>query len=416
MNPTTLKAARALLVLGLAIGSFAANTAMAQGPTPEGTVITNIAVVNWTDANGNTYAPASASVQVTVGFAAGIDVIAGAATVTPAPGSIGNTLTFAIDNIGNGTDSASVAENISVGGIITVTGYQINGVGPIYNTLADLNLALAGTPISTGTGNGISVSVIYDVAAGVGGQPTVYTLTATSRRDVTVSNSDQTTINPTETLAVLVTPDGGQNLQYLPSNGSNYTFTFTVQNSGDGPEDFDLRGLVQDVTDVSIVSVNGVAGDSTRISLTAGASTPIDVVFSVLDVPAGTQDTVYLRARSVTGPGAAADSGFADLTVIRPSVTIAKAAYLDDKSGPLISNPVPGDFFQYRIQVTNGGTAPASSVVVTDDLPAEVTFNSTTDDGNWSSITFADPTVTANLTGTLAPGASAVFWIRVQVK
>ena len=107
--------------------------------------------------------------------------------------------------------------------------------------------------------------------------------------------------------------------------------------------------------------------------------------------------------------------GFADLTVIRPAVTITKAAYEDDQSGPLAANPVPGDFFQYRIEVTNNGTANATSVVVTDDLPAELTFDSTSDDGNWGAITFADPTVTAPLSGPLTPGNSAVFWIRVQV-
>lgn len=413
MFSSTWKAARTFGVMWLAAGLFAVGTA--SGQTPEGTVITNIAVVNWTDANGNSYAPDSASVSVTVGFAAGIDVIASAASVTPSPGSTSNTLTFTVDNIGNGSDSVTVAENISVGGIITVTGYQINGAGPTYNTLADLNNALAGTAIATGAGNGITVDVIYDVAAGVGGQSTVYTLTATSRRDNTVSDNDATTINVSETLSVAVTPDGGQSLQHLPSNGTNYTFTFTVQNTGNGSEDFDLRAYQQDVADVSIVSVNGVAGDSTRISLAAGASQDIDVIYSVLDVPAGTQDTVFLRARSVTGPGTAEDTGHADFSVIRPSVTITKAAYEDDKSGPLAGNPVPGDFFQYRIEVSNGGNAAASSVVVTDDLPSQVTYDSTTDDGNWSSITYSDPTVTANLSGTLAASSSAVFWIRVQV-
>ena len=404
-------AVRILLMTGLAV-AFAAPIAGAQ--TPENTVITNIAVVNWTDANGNTYTPDSASVNVTVGFAAGIDVIAGAASVAPAPGSTGNTITFDIDNIGNGTDSVTVGENISVGGIITVTGYQIDG-GPTLADMTALNSSLAGTAISTGAGNGITITVIYDVANGVGGQSTVYTLTATSRRDNTATDSDQTSIDPPEAVAVAVTPDGGQNLQLLPSNGANYTFTYSVQNNGDGPEDFDLRALFVDATDIAIVSVNGIAGDSTQISLASGASTTIDVIYSVLDVPAGTQDTVYLRARSVTGPGAAADSGFADLTVIRPSVTITKAAWEDDKSGPLAGNPVPGDFIQYRIEVANNGSAAASSVVVTDDLPAEVTYDSTTDDGNWSSITFADPRVTANLSGTLAAGNSAVFWIRVQI-
>jgi len=413
MNGRISVVARALIVAGLAIAPFA-NTALAQGPTPEGTVITNVAEVNWTDANGNSYTPVSASVDVTVGFAAGIDVTAQAATVTPASPSGGNMIDFVIDNIGNGADSATVAENISVAGIISVTGYQIDG-GPIQNTLADLNTALAGTSISIGAGNGITITVIYDVTIGQAGSSTVYTLTGTSRRDGSATDNDQTTIAPPENVAVTVTPDGGLNLQLLPSGATNYTQQYTVTNIGDGPEDFDLRALFVDASDIAIVSVDAVAGDSTQISLGAGANTTIDVVYQVLDRPAGTQDTVYLRARSVTGSPVAADSGFADLTVIRPAVTISKAAYEDDQSGPLAGNPAPGDFFQYRIEVANNGSANATSVVVTDDLPAELTYDSTSDDGNWGVITFADPTVTAPLSGPLTPGSSAVFWIRVQV-
>jgi hypothetical protein len=121
MNGRILTAARAVLAVGFVIAPFATNSALAQVPTPEGTDIINIAVVNWTDANGNSYVPDSASVTVTVGFGAGIDVAAGAATVTPASPTTGATITFDIDNIGNGSDSVTVAENISVGGIITVT-------------------------------------------------------------------------------------------------------------------------------------------------------------------------------------------------------------------------------------------------------------------------------------------------------
>jgi uncharacterized repeat protein (TIGR01451 family) len=413
MNGRISLVARALIVAGLAIAPFA-STALAQGPTPEGTVITNVAEVNWTDANGNSYAPVSASVDVTVGFAAGIDVIAQAATVTPASPSNGNTIDFVIDNIGNGADSAVVAENISVGGVISVTGYQIDG-GASQATLAALNDALAGTSISTGAGNGITITVTYDVLAGQAGLSTVYTLTGTSRRDGSATDNDQTTIAPPENVAVSVTPDGGLNLQLLPSGATNYTQQYTVTNNGDGQEDFDLRALFVDASDIAIVSVDAVAGDSTQVNLAAGANTTIDVVYQVLDRPAGTQDTVYLRARSVTGSPVAADSGFADLTVIRPAVTISKAAYEDDQSGPLAGNPVPGDFFQYRIEVTNNGSANATSVVVTDDLPGELTYASTSDDGNWGAITFADPTVTAPLSGPLTPGSSAVFWIRVQV-
>src|SRR5919206_5362162 len=97
----------------------AASRAHAQSPTPEGTVITNTATVSFTDANGNTYSNVSASVNVTVGFVAGIDV-AGAASVTPGSPSAANTLTFTIQNMGNDQDQFQVAENISVGSVITV--------------------------------------------------------------------------------------------------------------------------------------------------------------------------------------------------------------------------------------------------------------------------------------------------------
>ncbi len=414
MRRKMLLAARILFLVGL-VGTLAAGTAWGQ--TPEGTVITNTATVSWTDANSNSYTPVSAQVSVTVGFSAGIDAITGAASVSPSPGSTGNTLTFTIDNIGNGTDSVSVGENISVGGIISVTGYQINGAGPIYNTLADLNVALAGTAISTGAGNGITITVIYDAAIGTGGQSTDYTLTATSTRDNTESDAHATTINPAETLAVAVTPDGGQNLQHLPSNGSNYSFSFTVTNNGDGPEDFDLRALVQDASDVSIVSVNAVAGDSTRISLAAGANATIAVVYSVLDVAAGTQDTVTLRARSVTGPGTAEDSGFADLTVIRPSLVITKEVYRDDQSTVIggADTVLPGEYIQYKITVTNNGDADASGVHIDDLLPAQLTFDSTSPDAAGWTLTNSGNDVDADLSGALAPTASRYFWIRVQI-
>jgi uncharacterized repeat protein (TIGR01451 family) len=413
MFGTINRVTRTLLLAGLA-AALAVGTAEAQ--TAEGTVITNIAVVNWTDANSNTYTPDSASVNVTVGFSAGVDVIAAAASVNPSSPSTGNTISFDIDNIGNGADSVNVTENITVGGIITVTGYRIDA-GSWLTTLAEFNDSLSITSISTGAGNGITVDVRYDVASGQGGQSTVYQLTATSLRDGGVSDMDQTTINPGETLGVEVTPDIAQNRTHLPSNGTNYTFTFNVDNTGDGPEDFDLRALFVDASDVAIVSVNGVAGDSTQISLAASANQNIDVIYSVLDVAAGVQDTVFLRARSVTGPGTAADSGYVDFTVIRPAIVITKEACSDAQVCPLVGNPVPGDTIQYRVTVTNNGDAPASSVVVTDDLSTlPLTFDSTTDDGNWASIVEAAGMVTATLSGTLGSGGgSAFFWIRVSI-
>src|ERR1700720_1557680 len=88
------------IVLGVAV-LFAALTAVpANAQTPEGTVIRSIATVSFTDANSNTYASLADTVNVTVGFVAGANVIAGAATVGPAAPSTNDTLSFQVANIG----------------------------------------------------------------------------------------------------------------------------------------------------------------------------------------------------------------------------------------------------------------------------------------------------------------------------
>jgi uncharacterized repeat protein (TIGR01451 family) len=404
----------ALLTLGvLAVATATAQPATAQ--TPEGTVIRNIATVTFTDANNNAYAAVADTVDVTVGFAAALDVT-GAAAVTPASPSTANVLTFAIGNIGNGTDTVSVGETISVAGVISVTGYQINGVGTVYASLAALNTALSAVAIAQG--GSITVDVIYDVLAGQGGSTTNYTLTATSRRDGAVNDAATTAINPVQTFGVAVTPDGGQLLQHLPTNAAPaYQFTFAVQNTGNGTQNFNLTASSPGSAVITIVSVNGTAGTtSTLAALAAGASQNVIVEYTIASVAAGSTDTLYLTASPAGDPGTT-DDGFADVTVIRPALAIVKEAWLGDRSAQIAGDVLPGDFIEYNVTVTNTGTAPAASVVVTDALQvADVTYISNENTGGaWTSISFSSPTVTATLNGPLAAGGSAEFWIRVQV-
>jgi uncharacterized repeat protein (TIGR01451 family) len=403
----------ALFALGVfAVATMTAQTAAAQ--TPEGTVIRNIATVTFTDANNNAYAAVADTVDVTVGFAAGLSVT-GVASVTPASPSSSNTLTFTVNNLGNGDDSVSVAETITVGTVITVTGYQINGAGPTHGTLAALNTALSGTLIAAG--GSITVDVIYDVPAGQGGNTTDYTLTGTSRRDAGTSDAATATINPTETFGVAVTPDGGQNLQHLPTNAAPaYQFTFVVENTGNGAETFDLAGTSPGSAAITIVSVNGTAGTTSTVAIAAGATANVIVEYTIANVVAGTTDSLYLTATSQASP-ATTDDGFVDVTVIRPALSIVKQAWDGTRSAQIAGDVFPGDFIEYRVEVTNTGTAPAASVVVTDVLQtADVTYVSNEDPGaSWASINEAGGTVTATLSGSLAVGSSAFFWVRVQV-
>ena len=116
--------------------------------------------------------------------------------------------------------------------------------------------------------------------------------------------------------------------------------------------------------------------------------------------------------------GAVSDAGYADLTVIRPVITVTKAAYLDDQSTLLTGSDrvLPAQFIQYKISVSNGGAAAASSVHVDDVLPAQLTYNTMTGDAAGWTFSGSGNTRAADLSGTMAAGASRYFWIRVQVK
>lgn len=404
-------ASRVLGILAIAAAFGWLQPATAYGQTAEGTVIVNTATVTYTDANTNTYSSVNDNVSVTVGFSAGIDVVAAQATATPASPSTLNTLVFNVNNIGNGIDSVTVAETNSDATVLTVTKYTYNATD--YATIALLNTALAAAAIPAARTAAITVE--YSIASNKGGQPSTYTLTGTSRRDGTATDNDLTLVTPGLTGTVATTPDGVQNITQLPSNGTNYTFTFNVANNQNGSDNFNLVATSPGSAVITIVSVNGVGGASTTITLAASANQNIDVIYSVATAAAaGAQDTLSLAATSVAN-GATNDSGFADLTVVKASLTILKEAYRDDQITLIVGTVLPGEFIQYKVTVTNGGTAPASSVHVDDLLPAQLTYISASEDAPTWTFTPVGNDLDADLTGTLAPAASRFFWIRAQV-
>jgi uncharacterized repeat protein (TIGR01451 family) len=396
--------------LAFAVAALIGVTSRIVAQTPEGTVITNTATATYTDANSNAYTPVSGSVNVTVGFTAGVAVTANTPSPTPASPSTADTLDFTVANAGNGTDSVLITQNISVAGVITVTGYRYNGT--TYASLALLNAALSGVPIAqAGT---ITIKVVYDVASNKGGVNTVYTLTAASHRTPGTTNSAASSITPSQAYAVAVTPHGGQAVTHLPGNA--YSFNFTVQNNGNGSDNFDLLATTPGSAVITIVSVNGVAGDSARITLAATGSQSVAVVYNIANVAGGSTDTLYLLGRSVAQP-ATTDQGYMDLTVIKPNLTLTKAAYLDD-GVTLVSGPVvPGQVVRYRVTVTNNGSFAATTVQVTDALPAQVTYVSTSSATGWT-VGVVGQNVTADYTGTggvLAVSGSATFELRVSI-
>lgn len=395
----------ALLLAPLALPGRAS----AQTPTPEGTTITNTATASWSDANSNTYASVSASASVTVGFLAAPDVTS-PTTVTPPSPSTGNELAFTITNSGNGVDSVTAAFTVGTG--VTVTGYKLGSV--TYPTLGELNTALAGTPITAG--GTVTVTVVYTVAPGRGGQTTPVTMTATSRRTPTTSDSSTTNVIPPVAAAVSTTPDGGT-VQRLPSNGTQYSAVFTVTNNGNASDTFTLTGSTGSGSALTIVSVNGAAGTGSSATIAAGGNTTVTVVYTVGDVAAGTTQDLILTATSANN-ASISDPGNYTVTVVRAALTMAKAAFRDNQTTAITASDrvLPGEYIQYRITVTNAGGAAATTVAVSDVLPAQVTYVSTSTDAAGWTINESAGTVSATLSGTLAPSASRYFWVRVRIK
>ncbi len=338
---------------GRYVAVIAALTLMAgrvAAQTPEGTVIQNTATVTYTDANSNAYAPVSGSVSVTVGFTAGVSVTANHPTPTPASPSTGNQLTFTVTNAGNGTDSVTVSQNISVAGVITVTGYEIGATS--YANLAALNLALSRTVLAQG--GTVTVEVNYDVAANQGGVNTVYTLTAASRRTPATTANGQSSITPAQTYAVATTPDGGQNLQRLPGTQllvhlhrpEQRQRQRSVRSAGHQPG---LGGHLDRVGQWCRRRQHpGHAGQPVP-------ARPMPWCTTSPSVAAGSTDTLYLRARSVGQP-ATLDDGFADLTVVKPNLTITKQVFRDDGVTVVVGTVLPGEFLRYQVTVTNSGS------------------------------------------------------------
>jgi uncharacterized repeat protein (TIGR01451 family) len=388
-----------------------AQSAGAQA-TPEGTVITNTASASWTDANNNTYTAVTANVSVTVGFTAGITTTS-PAIVTPASPSTGNTLNFTITNAGNGTDTVGTVTPAAAAGL-TITGYRIGATN--YATLAALQAALNATTIASGAN--VVVTVVYDVAAGQGGATLPLTLTATSRRTPAVNGASTTNVQPPTARAVSVTPKGAT-IDRLPSNGVQYSQVFPVQNNGNASDTYNLVATTSPGTAITIVSVNGTAGASSTATVASGATSNITVVYTIANVAAGSTDRLTLTATSQAAP-ATTDAGDLTVRVVKAALSITKVAYRDNQT-TVINNTtdrvLPGEFIQYRITVTNTGLASASSVSISDALPAQVTWQSSAADvpAEWT-LSQAAGTVTGNLTPTLAAAGSRFIWIRVRVK
>jgi uncharacterized repeat protein (TIGR01451 family) len=289
---------------------------------------------------------------------------------------------------------------------VVITGYIAGGV--TYPTLDALNAALAGTNVTSG--GSLTVTVVYSVPADLGGTSQSITLTANSVRATSTTDNGGTTITVPLSEAVNVTPDGATVNQVPTSGSGNYTFAYTVTNTGNAQTTYNL-GL--SASDASVLPTYSLSQNS--VTLAVGQSATITATYTVGNVAAGASSNLVLTATSSVQ--STSDTGSLTVSLIKPSLSMAKQAFRANGTTAIggADKVVPGETVVYKISVTNNGTSVAANVKITDPLPAGVTYVSAAgDEAGWTISGGAD--LLATLSGSLAIGQTRFITVTVTVK
>ena len=391
----------------LGAGTSATITITARAP-PEGGTVTNVATVSATEPDPNQGNNTSATVTTTVRPRADVSITkTGPATVDAGAQF---TYTLTVSNAGPSTaHDVTVTDQLPAG----VTGVSASGGGftcnynSVTNTVTCTRASLAA---------GASAQITITATAPNEGGTLANTATVTAREpDPNPGNNTSNTVTTTVVAAADLAID--KTGPTTPVNaGANFNYTIAVTNNGPSTA---TNVTVTDVLPpgVTFVSASGggftcteTAGTvtCTRGSLAAGATATI-----TLTVTAPNEGgTIAVNTARVTANEADPNQGNNQDTA--PAITVTPQADLSitktDSPDPVFANGT----LTYTVTVTNAGPSTAAGVVVTDNLPAGVTFTSATpSQGTCTPPANGDGgTVTCNL-GSLAPGASATVSIVV---
>jgi len=342
------------------------------------------------------------------GFVPNVDVSV-VKTGTPATVLAGNQITYTM-TVSNGGPAA--ADNV-----------VLTDVLPVGTTFVSVVSSQGTSANNSGTIN----ANLGTIAAGGSATVTLVVTAASSLADnETVSNtatvtSDYLDTNPANNTSTLVTNvDRLVDLAITKTDSPdpvlvNGQLTYTLSVINNGPSN--ASGVV--ITDVipatlTIVSATSASATANTVgntvtftvgNLNSGSTATATIVVSVNDI------TITTVANTATVTSTETDSNNANNssttnTAVTPvaDLRIAKTDSVD----PVIA----GGTMSYTLTVTNDGPSAATNVVVTDVLPADLTFNSAT--ASQGTVANASGTVTANL-GNLANGASATVTINVTV-
>ncbi len=396
--------------------------------TPDATTITNTATAATATTDptaGNNSATATTTVQTRADLAV-------TKTDSPDPVTAGQNITYTINFTNNGpSDAQTVTVTDAVPANTTFVSATVT-TGSGWSTSA---------PAVGGTGN-----VVFSKATVAAGETAVFTVVvkvnATTANGATITNTataasattDPTPGNNSATATTTVQTSADLAITKTDSPdpvvaGNNITYTINFTNNG--PSDAQTVTVTDAVpANTTFVSATVTTGSGWSTSAPAVGGTG-NVVFSKGTVAAGETAvfTVVVNVNSATAGGtvisntATAASATSDPTPANnfstATTTVQAVADLavtkSDSPDPVIA----GNNITYTINFANNGPSQATTVAVTDAVPANTTFVSATvtTGSGWST---SAPAVggTGNVVfskATVANGETAVFTIVVKV-
>ncbi|HEX7155452.1 MAG TPA: hypothetical protein VF618_28560 [Thermoanaerobaculia bacterium] len=286
----------------------------------------------------------------------------------PTSQQAGQNLTYTITVTNLGPDVASS---------VTVNATTAAGLTFVANS-GDCTSAFPCNLGSIPSGQSRTISAQYTIAAGT---PAATILTTSATVTSTSTDSDSTNDSAAASTTVTTASADLSIVKTGPSfigAGQSLTYSLTITNNG---PDAATSVVVSDATPANTTFVS-TSGDCTTAfpcalgTLASGTSKTITATYLVgAATPGG---TVISNSASVTST--TADSNAANNTTppVTTTVTVPNANLAITKSGPATAGA--GTNVTYTVTVTNLGPDAASSVIVTDPTPANLTFVSNTGD------------------------------------
>ena len=328
-------------------------------------------------------------------------------SASPTTGTVGQNETYTLTVTNNsGTNSAAN---------VVVTDALPAGLTFVSATSSVGTATQAGGIITGNLGTlapGASATITITVTPTAVGSITNSAVVATSSGDTDLTNntaSTTTTINSAVTgVDLAVTKIHSTTGTIVP--GQAVSYTITVTNNGSATADNVVLSeplpagliLVSDTASLGTVAVSGATLTNTIGSLAAGQSATLTII--AMPTATGTISNTATATTTSTDVNASNDSATDSITV----ASATSAATLTITKTPSPTSGTVGQNETYTITVNNTGSVDASNVVVSDVLPAGMTFVSATSSVGTTSN--ANGTITANL-GTLAAGGSATITV-----